>query len=177
MRVPDKTDEEMLVAYLEHLPDFIVSVEHEYKWFDTLFDTGNTRDIRGEVASLGHPADYLLTETGVSHQSSIYVDDGDWSLSRAGLSVSVLVRQGWKRSICWLVLKDTVVWEKGRRDAFEIAVRIDPQRVEEALDDWSLMPLTRLERLPTVGGYNFDRMQPTFSAAARPTWSRLTGRR
>jgi hypothetical protein len=50
------------------------------------------------------------------------------------------------RSFGALIVKHTLEWAGGRRDAAELGARVDPSRISEELDEWKLLPLRHLTR-------------------------------
>ncbi|MFI7048564.1 hypothetical protein [Streptosporangium sandarakinum] len=136
------TDDHEVASGINRLPAYTVGVEHEYKW---LLDQtpGNVPEALGSMGlSAGYP---VRTANDVTH-SSVYFDDPGWSLARAGLSLTLRVYHGTMRAFGALVAKHTLEWRDGRRDAAELAVRVDPRRAEESLQDWELLPLRHLAR-------------------------------
>ncbi|WP_189077173.1 hypothetical protein [Mangrovihabitans endophyticus] len=129
------------------IPRVVSGVEHEYKWLVTHptvpgFDSGP----HGIVRRVGMPADFCLAPQVTTVQSAVYLDTADALLAAEGISLAVVVNYGPNRHIRWLVMKETLLWAQGRRDALEIADRIDGVALSEALTTWSAQPLIRLGR-------------------------------
>lgn len=135
-----------LAQYLENLPTVAVGAEHEYKWLLDPHHGVTPDDAPDLVVSRVPLAGYRVVGRATTAQSGIYVDDSQWSLASGGVSLTVIVNHGWRRELAWLVLKQTMCWDQGRRDAVEYAVRVRPGAVGEALTDWSLLPLEQLSR-------------------------------
>lgn len=75
-------------------------------------------------------------------QSSIYFDTTDWALAGSDLSLAMLINYGAMKRYRWMVLKETVRWVDGRREALELGAEIPLVGVE--LD--TSPPMQRLNR-------------------------------
>lgn len=78
-------------------------------------------------------------------QRTSYLDH-DWALLRHEASLAVVLNSGPTGKQAFMKSKQTVSWDGLRRDAVEIAERIDPQRVERALIEEPVLPVRYLQR-------------------------------
>jgi hypothetical protein len=132
-------------SYVAELPMTTLGVEHEYKWL--LSDSAADIEPRGFLDRLGLPAGYTAVGRADITQSSIYFDDPEWGLAADGLSLAAILNHGWLKDLAWLLLKQTVLWEVGRRDTVEYGARIAPRRLAATLGNRRLLPLRELGRL------------------------------
>jgi hypothetical protein len=132
--------------FQKELPTFVVGVEHEYKWeLSPLLAEPMPRTTDDVLAEAGCPAGYQASPAVTILQSSIYFDDGKWSLARSNTSLAVIINHGPARAISWLMLKRTLSWVEGRRDTLEVAYRTAPQSVPNVLNTWDCLPLCLLQ--------------------------------
>jgi hypothetical protein len=136
--------------WLRSLPSFAVGAEHEYKWLLAEPQAGEAStppDPYDFVERVGLPSGYRVVGRADLTQSTIYLDEPGWPLTEDGLSLALLLNHEPIREVAWLVVKQTLVWWQGRRDAVELGARIHPTTAGESLRDWSLLPLQHLAKL------------------------------
>ncbi|MFD9306927.1 hypothetical protein ACFWCB_30385 [Streptomyces sp. NPDC060048] len=118
-----------------------VGVEHECKWdltraeYDAIQDPG--RFFEGSVLTTALEA---LRPPLTFVSSTIYLDDANRSLIRAGHTLGVVVNVGSASGVCWMTLKQAVrrhAW----RDGLELAERLTPAEVSGALNDPRRLPV------------------------------------
>ncbi|WP_035800293.1 hypothetical protein [Kitasatospora mediocidica] len=129
-----------------------VGVEHECKWElagDELHEAdGLDRFFEGSVLSTAlTPLRRPLTFVS----STVYIDDAARSLTRAGHTLGVVVNVASASHVCWLTLKQAVrrhAW----RDGLELAERLTPAEVPQAINDEARLPVGHARRCRLVDG-------------------------
>jgi hypothetical protein len=108
-----------------------LAIEREYTWWlDPSFP-------EVEPGSLGMPFGARMTQLWSTAQSTLILDDETRSLARSGMSLSVVLRHARDASRAWMVLKETLTENGGRRDALQVEQELEPgalDRLEELLD-------------------------------------------
>ncbi|MET8295933.1 hypothetical protein ABZW02_17915 [Streptomyces sp. NPDC005180] len=122
-------------------PTASVGVEHECKWdlareeYDAIADP--ERFFEGSILSTALTA---LRPPLTFVSSTLYVDDARRSLIRAGHSLGFVVNVGSASEVCWMTFKQAVrrhAW----RDGLELAERLTPAEVPDALNDSRRLPV------------------------------------
>ncbi|MEU4118475.1 hypothetical protein AB0F71_28770 [Kitasatospora sp. NPDC028055] len=127
-----------------------VGTEYEFKW---RLDPAEARSAPLDLLTDGL-FDRHLTSCSppvTVTQSTMYADDADFGLTRAGHSLGCVVNSGRASSVAWLRLKQTVLWD-GRRDCLEVSEKVDPARVGALLNDPAVLPVGHLRRYGMARG-------------------------
>jgi len=133
-----------------------LGLEFEYKWRvdDLVGDSDPTRLetadpllvrwIDAAAAPIGAETARLYTLV----QSGLHFDTADGLLSRNGLNLRALINYGALKGTGWMVLKETVRWCAGRREALEFGEMMPHDAFSQRLRSKACAPIARLhERL------------------------------
>lgn len=151
----------------------VISTEFEHKW---QLDVGQASPPGLLAAEVFERHLHALTDPLTVSQSTMYVDDAEFSLARAGHALGCIVNTGRASDIAWLRLKQTVLWD-GRRDCLEIAERVDPGRIGQVINDPAVLPVGHVRRygmaqgpLVPAGVLTQIRHKRTGSLHGLPSW-------
>jgi len=155
------------------MPFRAVGTEYEHKWRLDHADTAPQALLTAAVFD-----EYLhsLSDPVTVSQSTMYVDDAEFRLARAGHSLGCLVNTGRASSVAWLRLKQTVLWDR-RRDCLEVSERVDPRQFGRLINDPSVLPVGHVRRhgmakgrLSPAGVLTQVRHKRTGAFRAIPAW-------